>query len=231
MVCLEKIGYVHRANGYQDMLNAIGSDIQGKHQRRVRRRAEYQAMNESLVKLADQRRYMEEQIESYNSYIDRSMNAMQKRSRRRFVLPFTQQFFHVRSLKASGRMPRFGSYKFSAARLCDKGVVMAIENTSSVPADHITLTISSDEIGVFLLEASVSGVVAGTTTFRMGELLEAQYNNEESIYLLDDTFKMNVNLLIHLINKSTSLSLTRILCVTASRYPIVLGAVVLISSC
>ncbi|WFD35158.1 iqgap- protein [Malassezia cuniculi] len=201
MLCLEKLGCVRRSNGFQDMLNAIANDIQSKHRRRVRRSAETQAMNESLRKLAEQRRYMEDQIESYNSYIDRSMNAMQKRSRRRFVLPFSQQFFHQRSLKAAGKMPRFGSYKFSAARLSDKGVIVSIESASGVPADHITLVISSDEIGVFVLEAWVSGVMAGSTTFRMSELLEAQYNNDECIYLLDDTFKMNVNLLIHLINK------------------------------
>lgn len=202
LLCLERVGCVRRSNGFQDVLNALAGDIQTKHRRRFRRNAEHQAMQTSLRKLAMQRRYMEEQIESYNSYIDRSMNAMQKRSRRRFVLPFSQQFFHNRSLKAAGKMPRFGSYKFSATRLCDKGVIVAIESAGSVPVDQISLTISSDEVGVFVLEAWVSGVMAGTTKFRMSELLEAQYNNDECIYLLDDTFKMNVNLLIHLINKS-----------------------------
>ena len=201
MLALEKLGKVSRANAYQDMLNAIAIDIRNKHRKRIQRANEKAAMHVTLSNLADKKHYLEEQINSYHSYIDASMQTMQKKGRRRFVLPFTQQYFHMRNLKASGKVPKFGSYKYTAQKLFEKGVLLDIDGFSSKQYDQINLTISSDEAGIFTIEAGLLGVSGGSCDVRIEDLLEAQFNNQQSISLMDGMAKVNLNLLIHLINK------------------------------
>lgn len=124
--------------------------------------------------------------------------------KKRFVLPFTQQYFHIRNLKASGKVPKFGSYKYTAARLQEKGVLLSINalDMSGKALENITLTISSDEPGLFTVEASVLGVGGGNCDLRIEDLLEAQFSGQQSMKLMDGMATVNLNLLIHLINKS-----------------------------
>ncbi|KDN47975.1 hypothetical protein K437DRAFT_273559 [Tilletiaria anomala UBC 951] len=201
MLKLEQLGKVSRANEFQDMLNAIAIDIRNKHRKRIQRANEKAAMHVTLNNLGEKKAYLEEQIQSYNSYIDASMQTMQKKGRKKFVLPFTQQYFHLRSLKASGKVPKFGSYKYTAQRLHEKGVLLTIDGFSSKQYDQISLTISSDEAGLFTIEASVLGVVGGSCDLRIEDLLEAQFNGLQTLTLMDSMAKCNTNLLIHLINK------------------------------
>jgi Ras GTPase-activating-like protein IQGAP2/3 len=202
MLKLEQIGKVSRANEFQDMLNAIAIDIRNKHRKRIQRANEKAAMHQTLNNLAEKKSYLQEQIQSYNNYIDASMQTMQKKGRKKFVLPFTQQYFHLRNLKASGKVPKFGSYKYTAQRLHEKGVLLSIDNFSSRQYEQISLTISSDEAGLFTIDASVLGVSGGSCDLRIEDLLEAQFNNQQSLTLMDGMAKVNLNLLIHLINKS-----------------------------
>ncbi|KAN0064164.1 iqgap-related protein [Thecaphora frezii] len=201
MLTLEKMGKVSRANGYQDMLNAIAIDIRNKHRKRIQRHNEKLAMNMTLKNLGEKKSYLEEQINSYHSYIDASMQTMQKKGRKRFVLPFTQQYFHLRNLKATGRVPKFGSYKYTAQKLFEKGVLQHIEGFSTKQYDQINLTISSDEPGLFTIEASVLGVSGGSCDLRIEDLLEAQFNQQQTLTLMDGMAKVNLNLMIHLINR------------------------------
>ena len=228
MLQLEQLGRVSRDDGFQQMLNAIALDIKSKHRRRLVRRSERERVLHTLRRLGEQRQFIDAQLASYHECMDRSMQAMQKRAKRRIALPFTQQFFHQRSLKAAGAMPRFGSYKYTAARLRSKGILVRVDGPESLGLDQVSMTISSDEVGVFLIEAAVSGIVAGTSVVRMEELLEAQYRGQACVGVLDDTIHLSVPALIQLINKSTSTpdKLTRrILCVNRYPEPIVVSAV------
>lgn len=202
MLELEKLGKVSRANKYQDMLNAIAIDIRNKHRKRIQRHNEKLAMSTTLINLAEKKAYLEEQINSYHSYIDASMATMQKKGKKKFVLPFTQQYFHVRNLKASGKMPKFGSYKYTAQRLHEKGVLLSLDQFSEKQYDQISLTISSDEPGLFTIDASILGISGGTVDLRIEDLLEAQFSGQSTLSLMDRACTVNLNLLIHLINKS-----------------------------
>jgi Ras GTPase-activating-like protein IQGAP2/3 len=189
------------------MLNAIAIDIRNKHRKRIQRHNEKQAMHATLKTLGEKKSYLEEQIHSYHSYIDASMQTMQgRKGKKRFVLPFSQQYFHLRSLKQNGgKVPKFGSYKYSAAKLLEKGVLVSIDGVakSAAPdaAGEVSLTISSDQAGVFTIEV-VNGPHAGLASdLRIEDLLEAQFNNATSLNVLDGTACVNVNLLVHLINK------------------------------
>lgn len=116
-------------------------------------------------------------------------------------LPFTRQYAHQRQLQKSGKVPKHGSYKYTAADLHRKGVLISLDEVAPNKYGQVTLTISSDEPGVFMVEASFFGVkVADKVELRLEDLLAAQYNNETVMTLMDGA-KVNVNLLIFLLNK------------------------------
>lgn len=79
MLNLEKVGKVSRDSNYQEMLNAIAIDIRNKHRKRIQRHNEKVAMHTTLTNLKEKKAYLEEQINSYHSYIDASMATMQKK--------------------------------------------------------------------------------------------------------------------------------------------------------
>ena len=215
MLQLEQLGKVSRANKYQDMLSAIAIDIRNKHRKRIQRANEKTAMHTTLKTLDDKKAYLQEQIDSYHSYIDASMQTMQggRKGKKRFVLPFSQQYFHLRSLKANGgKVPKFGSYKYAASKLLDKGVVVSVDglvarpDTASTTAPvaapaEVHFTISSDQPGVFTMQV-LNGPSAGASAdLRIEDLLESQFNNQATLALIDAKLVVNVNLLVHLINK------------------------------
>ncbi len=134
MLQLEQLGKVSRANKYQDMLNAIAIDIRNKHRKRIQRAQEKSAMHTTLKTLDEKKAYLEEQIGSYHSYIDASMQTMQgRKGKKRFVVPFSQQWSHLRSLKANGgKVPKFGSYRYGAQKLVERGVLTRVDGIASM---------------------------------------------------------------------------------------------------
>lgn len=75
---LEKQGKVTREDGYQGILNAIAGDVRSKHRKRLQRQQELESMTKTLKHLAERKRFYEEQIKSYNNYVEAAMNTMQK---------------------------------------------------------------------------------------------------------------------------------------------------------
>jgi Ras GTPase-activating-like protein IQGAP2/3 len=74
-------------------------------------------------------------------------------------------------------MPRFGSYKYSVTKLVEKGILLGID--SSRQSEKMHLTISSDEVGVFLMQLTASqyneDVQTGSEEIRLEDLLQLQY--------------------------------------------------------
>jgi Ras GTPase-activating-like protein IQGAP2/3 len=126
------------------------------------------------------------------------------------VIPFTKQYFHLRDLQRSGKNPQFGSYKYSAQDLYDKGILLSIDQFSPRQFDRVDLVISSNKVGVFSMEvySSNSGVssLVASTDLRMEDLLQAQFENRVSLALFDGMAKFNLNLLLYQINKKYVLS-------------------------
>ena len=75
---LEKQNKISREDGFQGILNAIAGDVRSKHRKRLQRQQEMESMNEALRQLAQRKKYLEEQINSYVSYVETSMSTMQK---------------------------------------------------------------------------------------------------------------------------------------------------------
>ncbi|KAI0774141.1 hypothetical protein C8Q74DRAFT_1200411 [Fomes fomentarius] len=202
---LEKQGKITRMDGYQGILNAIAGDVRSKNRRRVQRLQEKESLEDSLKHLADRKKYYEEQVKQYNDYVETAMNTMQRGKGKRRLLPFTQQYFHMRELQKAGKMPQFGSFKYSAQRFYDKGILLSIENYSPRQFDKLDVVLSSNAVGVFTIEIfnHALGITnrMATQDVKMEELLQAQFDDRASISLFNGLAKFNLNLLLWQVNK------------------------------
>ncbi|CCL99414.1 uncharacterized protein FIBRA_01432 [Fibroporia radiculosa] len=203
---LEKLGRISRMDGYQGILNAIAGDVRSKNRRRVQRQHEKESMEEAQKYLAERKKYFEEQINSYHNYVETAMNTMQRgKGKRRFVIPFTQQYFHMRELQKAGKTPQFGSFKYTAQYFYKKGILLSIDQYSPRQFDKIDIVISSNSVGVFTIEVfnhalGITNRVASADV-KMEDLLQAQFDNRASYSLFDGLAKFNLNLLLWQINK------------------------------
>jgi Ras GTPase-activating-like protein IQGAP2/3 len=217
---LEKLGRISRHNYYQDILNAIALDIRTKSRRRIQRQRELEGVRLTLGNLHEKAKYLEQQRKSYDNYIEQAMMTLQNKKgyvfnllefasslihnrKKRFLMPFTKQYNHERELERSGRKPKFGSFKYSARRLADKGVLVSWQGYSEKQWDKTNLTISCDEVGVFFIEGSMGSIqIPGASAqVPLEECLSAQFNNNQYMSLFEKTLKLNVNLFLHLIYK------------------------------
>lgn len=72
------MGKITRDDGYQGILNAIANDVRSKHRMRLQRQQEINSMAEALTHLNQRKKEFEEQINSYNSYVEAAMATMQR---------------------------------------------------------------------------------------------------------------------------------------------------------
>ncbi|RSL85980.1 hypothetical protein CEP51_003061 [Fusarium floridanum] len=201
---LEKLGRISKHNCYQDVLNAIALDIRTKSRRRVQRQRELEGVRMTLSNLHEKAKYLEQQRKSYDDYIEQAMKTLQnKKGRKRFLLPFTKQYNHQRELERSGRVPKFGSYKYSVRQLSEKGVLVSWTGVGERDMGQINLTISCDEVGVFSLEGSRGHIqIPGASALvPIEDLLQAQFESHQFMTLFEGNLKLNVNLLLHLLYK------------------------------
>jgi Ras GTPase-activating-like protein IQGAP2/3 len=210
VLTLEKTGRITRANHYQDLLNDIALDIRTKHRRRIQRSREMDNVRATLSALQEKAKWLDSQLKSYNDYIEQAMITLQQKAKgkKRFLLPFTKQYNHERELQRSGRVPRFGSFKYSARNLAEKGVLVSWRSYTERQWDKINITISSDEVGVFYIEGSVGSMMipGAAASVPLDDLLQAQFNNCQFMNLFGDetgggggALRLNVNLLVHLL--------------------------------
>ncbi|KAJ0347372.1 hypothetical protein COL26b_006257 [Colletotrichum chrysophilum] len=199
---LEHMGRISKHNYYQDILNAIALDIRTKSRRRVQRQRELEGVRLTLSNLHEKAKYLEQQRKSYDDYIESAMITLQKnKGKKRFLLPFTKQYNHQRELERSGRVPKFGSYKYSARALAEKGVLVGWSGVTDW--ERVNLTISCDEVGVFNLEGSRGHIQmpGASASVPIEGLLQAQFEAHQFMNLFEGNLKLNVNLLLHLLYK------------------------------
>ena len=201
---LEKMGRLTRHNHYQDLLNAIAVDIRTKHRRRIQRQRELEGVRLTLARLNDQAVYLDQQLKTYNDYIEQAMVTLQnKKGKKRFLMPFTKQWDHERELQRSGRIPKFGSFKYSAQELFNRGILISWHGYNERQYYQIDLTIASNEVGVFSIEGS-SGSIAmpgASAQVPLDDLLQAQFNGTQFLEFFGQGtgLRVSVNLFLHLI--------------------------------
>jgi Ras GTPase-activating-like protein IQGAP2/3 len=213
---LEQAGRVSRHTRYQELLNAIAVDIRTKHRRRIQRAREIDEVRKTLVNLDEKSRWLEDQLKSYNDYIEQAMVTLQKqKGKKKFLLPFTKQYNHEKELQRTGRVPKFGSYKYSARALADKGVLVAWAGYGPEHYNRLDITISSNRVGIFLIEGSQGTMMipGASAEVPLDDLLQAQFDNHSFMNLFQTglnagakgegqgALRLNVNLFLHLVFK------------------------------
>ena len=120
-------------------------------------------------------------------------------------MPFTKQYFHLRDLQKSGKTPQFGSFKYSAQDLYERGILLSIDQYSPRQFDKIDLVVSSNQLGVFTIEMfnNALGITnrMANADVRLEDLLQAQYQDRASLSIFNGLTKFNLNLLLYQINK------------------------------
>ncbi|KAF2481197.1 ras GTPase [Neohortaea acidophila] len=199
---------VSRHDNYQELLNALASDIRQKHRRRLDRQREIEGTRATLSQLDAKADFLEDQLKSYNDYIEQCLHTLanKKGAKHKFLLPFTKQWNHERELERAGRQPKFGSYKYSARQLADKGVLLQWPGYPLEQWGQVNVVISSDEVGVFHLEGSSGSLMlpGASANLLLDDLLQAQYDNQNAIVVFEEAgggAKLAVNLLLHLVFK------------------------------
>jgi Ras GTPase-activating-like protein IQGAP2/3 len=206
IIQLEQMGRLTRHNNYQDLLNAIAVDIRTKHRRRVQRQRELEGVRLTLNRLTDQANHLDKTLKTYNDYIEQAMVTLQKqKGKKRFLMPFSKQWNHERELSLSGRTPKFGSYKYSAADLAGRGVLAMWQGYSDRQWNQLDLTFSSNEVGKFSIEGSSGSITmpGASSSITLDDLLQAQYNGTPFLEFFDEgqKIRMNVNAFLGLIMK------------------------------
>uniref|UniRef100_UPI00398E3A65 ras GTPase-activating-like protein IQGAP1 n=1 Tax=Pristiophorus japonicus TaxID=55135 RepID=UPI00398E3A65 len=93
------------------------------------------------------------------------------------------------------------SQRYTAARLHEKGVLLEIEDLNSNQFKNVIFDICpTEEVGDFEVKAKFMGVQMDSFMLHYQDLLQLQYEGVAVMKLFDKA-KVNVNLLIFLLNK------------------------------
>ncbi|KAJ9063622.1 iqgap- protein [Entomophthora muscae] len=201
---LEARGWLDSEDGYQKLLNSIAADIRTKTKRRQQRSEELSRIHQTLENLEDKAAYLDDQRRTYANYLESCMlQQTASKGRRSKPIPFTKQYFHLKELEKKGEMPKFGSFRYTADKLHQKGVLVSINEYGPKQFDKIKITLSSDLPGQFKVVATYLGarLPGSDAIITLEELLQYQFDNIQVISLFNGDVRVNVNLLVYLINK------------------------------
>uniref|UniRef100_A0A8C3ACS9 IQ motif containing GTPase activating protein 2 n=1 Tax=Cyclopterus lumpus TaxID=8103 RepID=A0A8C3ACS9_CYCLU len=200
---LEQAGFLTVSNNYQDLVNDISKDIRYQRRYRQRRKAELVKLQQTLTALNSKTTFYQDQMNYYDTYIKTCLDNLNRN--------LSQYFFSMnsrRSIKLDSKGENKGSkkwkppsLKYTAARLHEKGVILEIEGLQTNQFKNVMFDISpSEEVGDFEVKAKFMGVEMEKVQLHFQDLLQLQYEGVAVMKMFDKA-KVNVNLLIFLLNK------------------------------
>ncbi|XP_019496548.1 PREDICTED: ras GTPase-activating-like protein IQGAP2 [Hipposideros armiger] len=190
---LEQTGHVSSKNKYQDILNEIAKDIRNQRIYRKLRKAELVKLQQTLGALNEKAAFYEEQINYYDTYIKTCLDNLKIKNSRR-------------SIKLDGKGEPKGArrakpVKYTAAKLHEKGVLLGIDDLQTNQFKNVTFDIiSTEDVGIFDVKSKFLSVEMEKVQLNIQDLLEMQYEGV-AVMKMFDKVKVNVNLLIYLLNK------------------------------
>uniref|UniRef100_A0A673UF07 IQ motif containing GTPase activating protein 2 n=1 Tax=Suricata suricatta TaxID=37032 RepID=A0A673UF07_SURSU len=190
---LEQTGHVSSKNKYQDILNEIAKDIRNQRIHRKLRKAELAKLQQTLNALNEKAAFYEEQINYYDTYIKTCLDNLKRRNSRR-------------SIKLDGKGEPKGAkrakpVRYTAAKLHEKGVLLGIDDLQTNQFKNVTFDIvSTEDVGIFDVRSKFLGVEMEKVQLNIQDLLQMQYEGV-AVMKMFDKVKVNVNLLIYLLNK------------------------------
>ncbi|KAM6965047.1 ras GTPase-activating-like protein IQGAP2 [Aplochiton taeniatus] len=192
---LEQAGLVTAKNKYQDLINDISKDIRYQRRYRQRRKAELVKLQQTLVALNSKQAFYQDQINYYDTYIKTCLDNLNRKNARRSIKG------DRKGEERGSKKGKQQSLKYTAARLHEKGVILEIEGLQTNQLKNVMFDISpSEEVGDFEVKAKFMGVEMEKVQLHFQDLLQLQYDGVAVMKMFDKA-KVNVNLLIFLLNK------------------------------
>uniref|UniRef100_A0A3Q3FTN9 IQ motif containing GTPase activating protein 2 n=1 Tax=Kryptolebias marmoratus TaxID=37003 RepID=A0A3Q3FTN9_KRYMA len=191
---LEQAGLVTVKNKYQDLINDIAKDIRYQRRYRQRRKAELIKLQQALTALNSKAAFFQEQTNYYDTYIKTCLDNLNRKNSRRSIKLDKGDNKGSKKWKPQ-------SLKYTAARLHEKGVILEIEGLQTNQFKNVMFDISpTEEVGDFEVKAKFMGVEMEKVQLHFQDLLQLQYEGVAVMKMFDKA-KVNVNLLIFLLNK------------------------------
>uniref|UniRef100_A0A803WCV5 IQ motif containing GTPase activating protein 3 n=1 Tax=Ficedula albicollis TaxID=59894 RepID=A0A803WCV5_FICAL len=180
---LESLGLLSPANQYQQLLDELAKDIRNQRRHRQQRRRELLKLRQTLQGLDAKTLFYEEQIDYYNQYIKTCLDNL------------------AASNKVSGKSKKLPSLHYTAAQLWEKGVLLEIQDLPPSQLKNVIFDIiPCEESGRFQVKAKFMGIDMECFQLHYQDLLQLQYEGVAVMKMFDKA-KVNVNLLIFLLNK------------------------------
>ncbi|XP_075773076.1 ras GTPase-activating-like protein IQGAP1 isoform X1 [Pelodiscus sinensis] len=187
---LTELGTVNPKNRYQELINDIAKDIRNQRRYRQRRKAELVKLQQTYSALNSKANFYEEQVDYYKSYIKTCLDNLASKGK-----------VSKKPREMKGKKSKKISLKYTAARLHEKGVLLEIEDLQVNQFKNVIFEINpTEEVGDFEVKAKFMGVQMETFMLHYQDLLQLQYEGV-AVMKLFDRAKVNVNLLIFLLNK------------------------------
>ncbi|XP_006030854.1 ras GTPase-activating-like protein IQGAP1 isoform X2 [Alligator sinensis] len=187
---LTELGIANPANKYQELINDIAKDIRNQRRYRQRRKAELVKLQQTYSALNSKATFYEEQVDYYKSYIKTCLDNLASKGK-----------VSKKPREMKGKNSKKISLKYTAARLHEKGVLLEIEDLQANQFKNVIFEINpTEEVGDFEVKAKFMGVQMETFMLHYQDLLQLQYEGV-AVMKLFDRAKVNVNLLIFLLNK------------------------------
>jgi len=185
---LETGGMISSSDRYAAFLRDISLEVANRAEIREQQKKEIKRLNTTLRNLKKHQKYLNEQIQQYNGYLQdcrlKHYQSTKKKSKK--------------SKSADPNSTKIGPFKFSYDALVKKGVIVDSE-VDAIARKKMTFLISSEAVGQFDIVAKLGAVAVGKMTLELDDLLERNYNNITRLELEQVT--LDVNMTIHLINK------------------------------
>ncbi|XP_066052475.1 ras GTPase-activating-like protein IQGAP1 isoform X1 [Chamaea fasciata] len=187
---LTELGPVNAKNKYQELINDIAKDIRNQRRYRQRRKAELVKLQQTYSALNSKATFYGEQVDYYKSYIKTCLDNLASKGK-----------VSKKPREMKGKNSKKISLKYTASRLHEKGVLLEIEDLQGNQFKNVIFEISpTEEVGDFEVKAKFMGVQMETFMLHYQDLLQLQYEGV-AVMKLFDRAKVNVNLLIFLLNK------------------------------
>nr|XP_054596875.1 ras GTPase-activating-like protein IQGAP3 [Nothobranchius furzeri] len=186
---LEALGVLRPAQTDNQILQMIVKDIRQQRLHRQLRGAELLKLQQTLSRLHEKSSFYSEQVDYYRHYItscldnltnSKSTNKKNEEGREKKKLP---------------------TLSYSATRLQDKGVLVEIQDLPTTQFKNVIFDfVPGPENGTFIIKTRFLGVQMEEFLLRYQDLLQLQYEGVAVMKMFDKA-KVNVNLLIFLLNK------------------------------
>ncbi|XP_039662009.1 ras GTPase-activating-like protein IQGAP3 [Perca fluviatilis] len=179
---LEGLGVLRAPNPEDQILQTIAKDIRQQRVHRQRRGVELQKLRQTLSSLQDKSSFHSQQVDYYRHYITSCLD-------------------HLTHSSKSTNKKKLPALSNAAARLQEKGVLVEIQDLPATQFKNVVFDIvPGPEKGTFNVKARFLGIEMEEFPLKYQDLLQLQYEGVAVMKMFDKA-KINVNLLIFLLNK------------------------------